>query len=287
MTLTQERNERITGPGNEEQEPERARKTSQETAGLAAAGGDHRQQLKLLKHHRAFQAQERADRMEINWNTVITREQSRRHILQSIHAKINSKTETRPAPQMDRADERYRQLQKLADHIRQRQAGISPGDWYRQPWRLALRMFQAKRPAWPREDIEEEVTRFRRGSVPPREQRFPLDIQVQHQLHRILAETLRAQGASHRHARQSVLRPAYACPRCRNITTQEDAGPGDGHLYEATCPRCRTALHDLCDVVELAVRKDQPDRPRGSVECHRPGPGQFRNSYQFRTGWMR
>ena len=87
MTLTQERNDRPVSQGNEAADQEADQEAGQETeqdkgqeTPLASAGGNHRQQLKHFKHHKAFQSQDRAGRMKINWNTTITREQSRRHI---------------------------------------------------------------------------------------------------------------------------------------------------------------------------------------------------------------
>ena len=58
---------------------------------LAAAGGNATVQLQHLRAHRKFQRQERFEKARIDWKTVISREQSRRHVVRHLHAKINAK----------------------------------------------------------------------------------------------------------------------------------------------------------------------------------------------------
>ena len=61
-----------------------AAETRAGTGMLASAGGDHRAQLVHLKAHLAFQAQTKCEEARINWSTVITRAQSRRHITRAL-----------------------------------------------------------------------------------------------------------------------------------------------------------------------------------------------------------
>ena len=94
---------------------------------LAAAGGNPTVQLQHLRTHRRFQRQESFEKARIDWKTVISREQSRRHVVRHLHAKINAKAGgLQPQSRMN-TEEGQESMTRLARRVRNRER-VSPGD---------------------------------------------------------------------------------------------------------------------------------------------------------------
>ena len=107
-----------------------------------AAQGDAGIQLRHLKGHLAFQRQERHERLRLDWATVITREQSRRHITRDLHAKINRKGgDLEPRGRQDQP-EQQRMLRRTARMVRNGER-LSGGDLHGLPEELRRRITRA------------------------------------------------------------------------------------------------------------------------------------------------
>ena len=115
---------------------------------LAAAGGNPTVQLQHLRAHRKFQRQEKFEKARIDWKTVISREQSRRHVVRHLHAKINAKAGgLQPQGRMN-TDEGQESMTRLARRVRNGER-VSPGDGLGLSWRLRRRMVPAGHPRLP------------------------------------------------------------------------------------------------------------------------------------------
>ena len=222
-------------------------------------GGDHSGQLRHLRHHLAFQRQQACSHMEINWNTRITREESRRHITRELHRKINWKSGEQPRGRMDQP-EAQRDLERLGRMLPRRERP-SRGDMFRLSHRLQVRIARARRPETPLPAFDQDwFTRKAQGRCPlvgPVQDGFPLEQQVAVLLHAKLRDLLRAQGASPRRARRSRIQNFLACGRCRHITPHLEGE------REQPCA-CGAILHRNTDTVEVAVRQDD-GTPVGST----------------------
>ena len=114
----------------------------------AAAGGNPTVQLRHLRAHRKFQRQEKFEKARIDWKTVISREQSRRHIARDLHAKINQKAGgLQPQGRMN-TEEGQDSMVRLARRIRNGER-ISPGDGLGLSQNLRYRMVQPSHPRRP------------------------------------------------------------------------------------------------------------------------------------------
>ena len=249
------------------------------TAHPAAAGGSAANQLAHLRTHLEFQRQDQYEEARINWCTVITREQSRHHITRALHEKINCKAAVARGESVNdqlRADqqaaERRRQLDMLAQGLRQRRAGFpSGGDWHLLNRRLAGRILQAFRPRCDAAEIQRLLSRYsyRRGEescVPPEEVRFPREIQYARAVHRLLKAILKQQGRSPTRARTAVLRAVYACQGCRQLIAPDALlDPGQYRRTRGQCPECQSLVHGEQEM-NVAVLKEQPHRLVGQVE---------------------
>lgn len=102
------------------------------------AGG----QLAHLRGHLAFQQQDRHQTVRLDWATVMTREQSRRHITRELHRKINVKGRLEePRGRQDTAEVR-RMLRRTARMVRNGER-LSGGDLCGLSGRLGRRIRSA------------------------------------------------------------------------------------------------------------------------------------------------
>lgn len=253
----------------------------------ALAGGLAPGQLAHLKAHLKFQQQTEYDKWEVHWNTVITRRQSRRHLTQAIHEKINRKAAIAAAQEQgvpfshqaqDRreydARQQERQLEMLRDGVRQRRYGFpSGGDWNLICRRLAARMMRACSPHDDEERIQRRLSRYalhpaEECHVLPHEARFPRDIKYRMMMHRLLRKTLVQQGRSPKRARQTMLREVYGCRYCRQLIAPEALTPVSAHWRApGQCPACEAFGH-YDQKLMVAVLKDDPNRLAGAAEVN-------------------
>ena len=216
---------------------------------LASAGGDHRTQLVHLKAHLAFQAQTKCAQARINWSTVITQAQSRRHITQALHEKINSKGPGFHAPGKVNTPDGQRRLESVVNHARHGTFFGGDGNVVL-PWGLQYRIYRSTYPRQSDEAFWDLVGERRPVPVRPKEETFALELRVRlaeaRTLRKKLEELLRNQGASPKRWRHAVLRTMRHCIICRQIypveEVQDDRCPGCGNglnehrTHEFACP---------------------------------------------------
>ena len=232
---------------------------------MAAAGGEAYAQLRHLRHHLAFQRQDRHTHMEIDWKTRITREESRRHITRELHAKINLKGGTLDGQGRMAKPEAQQDLKRLGRMATNRERP-SRGDLFRLSHGLQSRIARACRPwlripVYGREWLERKRRNPRIPVWPPQED-FPLEHQVNALRLERLRELLVKQGASPRRARRARILEALACGGCHNLVMPEP------DTARRPCPVCGAVLHRDLDTVEIAVR-DGTNTPIGNIDCHR------------------
>ena len=224
------------------------------TPARAAAGGDAGNQLAHLRGHRAFQRQEEHEQLRIDWSTTITREQSRRHILRDLDAKINLKGGVRPAGRHEDL-ETSRTMRRTARMVRNREH-LSPGDLSGMGWKLRRRILQARHPdlrVRPFQlNIQEEQPLRQMELIRPPEEGFPAEIQRGILRNRRLRELLALRGASPGRARGAALLLMTECPECRQLW------PPGTHA----CPGCGREMNPLEDTVEIMLEIKQAGRRR-------------------------
>ena len=220
----------------------------------AAAGGDHRTQLIHLRAHRAFQRSTGPDTARIAWNTVINRTQSRRHIRQHLHTKINAKNPREHSRGRMDTPQAQDSMEQLARRIRGRHR-LSPGDGHHLTRGLRLRMTRTAPPHF-------------QDNPTPREADFPPEVRAQHQEIREKKRLLTLQGASPRRHRQARVIHLYACRRCRNLTNPQDIQDPQGESGDRrSCPVCHQGLEQR-NLIPVAVRDDGSSSPLGVVRLH-------------------
>ena len=164
---------------------------------LASAGGDHRAQLVHLKAHLAFQAQTKCEQARINWSTVITRAQSRRHITRALHEKINSKVPGFHPPGKVNTPDGQRRLESVVNHAKHGNFFGGDGNVVL-PWRLQYRIYRSTYPRHSDDAFWDLVGERRPVPVRPKEETFALEIRVRlaeaRALRNKLEELLRNQG---------------------------------------------------------------------------------------------
>ena len=132
----------------------------------AAAGGNPAVQLRHLRAHRAFQRQEKFENARIDWKTVISRAQSRRHVARHLHAKINAKAGgLQPQGRMN-TDEGQDSMVRLARKIGNRER-ISPGDGLGLSRNLRGRMTHARCPNRSEKQFKQPAGENHPGAFPP------------------------------------------------------------------------------------------------------------------------
>ena len=253
----------------------------------ALAGGTAHNQLAHLKAHLQFQQQTKYDKWEVHWNTVITRQQSRRHVTQAIHEKINRKAaiaaaQAQGVPFNHQAQDRReydarqqeRQLEMLRDGMRQRRYGFpSGGDWNLICRRLAARIMRACSPDADEDRIQRRLSRYsldpgEECHVLPHEARFPREIKYGMMMHRLLRKTLVEQGRSPKRARQTMLREVYACRYCRQVISPDALTPVSAYWrVPGQCPACEAFVHHDQKLM-VAVLREDPDRLAGTVQVN-------------------
>ena len=229
----------------------------------AAAGGDHRAQLRHLRTHLNFQAQERCDLARVDWCTTITRDQSRRHITSELHRKINSKVPDFHGPgKLDTPDGREA-LQNTVHYVKTRKYHGGNG-FHLIGWNLRYRIYRersrrhgiSEQAFWGIASEERNSPRLR-----PKEQEFPEHIQYRLALRRRINDLIRQQGANPRHHRSAVLLETHHCPRSGLHITADQADEYRG------CPHCALRL----DQFSLKARAFDPVCPPVLI-----GPGTWR-----------
>ena len=211
----------------------------------AAAGGNPAVQLRHLRAHRAFQQQEKFEKARIDWKTVISREQSRRHVARHLHAKINAKAGgLQPQGRMNTGDGQESMV-RLARRVRNRER-VSPGDGLGLSWNLRRRMVRAGYPRHSEEDFEEIMRLDHPGTLPAKDEGFPPEVKERRAERERLKQLLAMQGASPKRHREAVAAEAYACRGCRNLFHPEAVEKGQ-------CPVCIHNLEER-DLVKIAVK---------------------------------
>lgn len=215
----------------------------------ATAGGDHRVQLKHLKLHRWFQSQTQHTFLKLNWNTTITREESRRHITREIHAKINSK-----APRLFNTGkldtpEGQQHLQDFARRLNNRER-ISPGDGYKLNWNLRYRAIRSMYPALTEEMFVDLMKNDFPGNIQPKERTFPPHVLTAMRHTHRLKELLSKQGISPKRHRAFIICQALRCRQCRNTHAESQ-------VQDNKCPNCQHRL-TIEDSIDLACKPDSP-----------------------------
>ena len=207
---------------------------------LASAGGDHRAQLQHLKAHLAFQAQTKCEKARINWSTVITRAQSRRHITRAVHEKINSKVPGFHAPGKVNTLDGQSRLESVVNHARHGNFIGSDGNVVL-PWRLQYRIYRSTYPRHSDQAFWELVEERRPVPVRPKEEGFHPEVRAHLReakaLRRKLEELLKNQGASPKRWRETVLRTMRHCLFCRQIYPVEQ-------VHDDRCPECANSLDE-------------------------------------------
>ena len=203
----------------------------------AAAGEDHRIQLKHLKAHLAFQNQDQCNQARIDWATVINRHQSREHITHHLHRKINAKNPGFHAAGKLDTEDGQKALETTRRCVQERRYHGGNG-FHLIGWNLRFRMFRERSR---RRGICEQVfweivnDECNRPSLDTKERSFPEEIQYRHAVYRLTREHLRAQGANPKRHRDAVLIPAHICRGCKAIHTEAQVI----EFEDLRCPTCR------------------------------------------------
>ena len=238
--------------------------TSAPTTALPAAiGGNPAGQLRHLKAHLAFQRQDRCDQARIDWATVITRAQSRRHITRHLHLKINAKVPGFHGPGKLDTEEGQEALQTTARYVARRVHHGGNG-FHLIGWNLRYRMFRERsRRRGLSEEAFWEILSDETNSprLRPKECSFPQHIQYRRALRRAVYDLIKAQGANPRHHRDALRLETHVCPRTGEHLTRQD---GDD---EGRCPHCTLRL----DQFSLKARAYDPGEPPVFIE-----PGSWR-----------
>ena len=225
--------------------------TTQNTR-LAAAKGDHHIQLKHLKLHLAFQSQTKHNLMKLNWNTTITRDQSRRHITAHLHSKINAKTQTEAPPNaqsVGKTDtpEGQLHLQQFARRIKNKER-ISPGDGYLLNWDLRYRAIRSKYPQLTQQQFQDTIADDQPAAIRPKQDHFPQHILQAHAHTRKLKQLLTAQGISPKRHRSYIIVEAFSCPGCHHNTLPDQT-------WNPKCEVCARPL-TLDNITQTASKSD-------------------------------
>lgn len=232
-------------------------------APLPAAGGDPSQQLKHLKAHLAFQRQDRYDEARIDWATVITRAQSRRHITQHLHRKINAKVPGFHGPGKLDTEEGQEALRNAARYVAMRTYHGGNG-FHLLGWNLRYRMYRERsRRGRIREGTFWEIVSEERNSprLQPKEKSFPEHIQYRLALRQLLCQLIKTQGANPRHHKRAVILETHLCPLTGTHLTKDDADEAE------RCPHCTLRL----DQFSLTARAFNPGAPPALI-----APGTWR-----------
>ena len=221
----------------------------------AAAGGDHRTQLKHLKAHLAFQRQEKCEKAKIDWCTVITKSQSRDHITRHLHLKINRKVVGYHGPGKIDTDEGQEALRTTARHVAMR-VHYGGNGFSLIGWNLGFRMYRER--SLRRGIAEEafwEITVGERNTprLSHKEESFPPEIQYRHAMFRYARELVRKQGANPKRHRDAQAIRAFRCPRCRETTPRETVLAQES----PECPGCEFSLRHQISV-DMAFTGSEP-----------------------------
>ena len=237
---------------------------------LAAAGGNPQAQLRHLKAHLAFQAQDKCDKAQIDWATTITRAQSRRHITSELQKKINSKIPDFHGPGKLDSPEGQEALQTTREYVRMRSYHGGNG-FHLIGWNLRYRMYRERtrrrglceEAFWDIANEERNNPRLR-----PKEQEFPEEIRYRLQLRRMVESLIQEQGANPRHHKSAVRLETHLCPRSGEHVTAAQAGE------KGQCPHCARRL----DQFSLTARAFDPGEQPALI-----GPGTWRRQPHRRT----
>ena len=170
----------------------------------AAAGGDHRAQLAHLKAHLKFQNQDKYEQARLNWATVITREQSRRHITLHLNEKINAKLPGFYRPGKTNTEDGQATLQSMVSHAI---TGIHHGGHIQVqlPWRLRYRIYRASMPEVSERGFWELAGEHCPVPIRPKNEGFPEEIRARHALRERVKELIQRQGANPAKHRDAII----------------------------------------------------------------------------------
>ena len=216
---------------------------------LAAAGGDHRTQLAHLKAHLKFQNQGKYEQLRLNWATVITREQSRRHITLHLNQKINAKSPGFYRPGKTNTEDGQATLRSTVSHA---MTGIHHGGHVQVQlsWRLRYRIYRASKPKVTERGFWELTNERRPAPLRPKEEGFPEEIKTRHALRERVKEMIKRQGANPAKHKDAIIMEIYACKGCRNLYLQEE-------IEDGRCPVCIHSLQED-DLMEAAFDPGSP-----------------------------
>ena len=225
----------------------------------ATAGGNHRKQLSHLRLHRSFQAQDQYQQAKISWNTVITKEQSYRHITAHLHHKINTKAPNFYQPGTLNSPEGQNHLEAFARRLQQKHR-LSASDGHQINWDLRYRAIRAHYRTYCRthcrtdEDQDSFIARMELdypAVLALKQHHFPEHIKQERQYRADLKDLLRRQGISPKRHRQYLIVQAYLCRQCLRLNTMTE-------VREQECPICHTRLTAGSNLTEIAAKPDSP-----------------------------
>ena len=222
-----------------------------------AAQGDHRVQLAHLKHHLAFQNQDRYNLMPIDWKTTITRAQSRRSTTRDLHMKISSKVPGFHPPGKMNTSDGQAQLANTVSHAR---GGNHHGGHphVHLPWNLRYRIYRATMPRVYDTGFWEITLERSNPNIRRKRDELPEEWRYRLYLREKTEELIRAQGANPRHHKRAIIMLAHPC-RLAGACITEGQADQDGK-----CPHCTVQL-DSFTLREVAF--DPGDQPA----CIAPG----------------
>ena len=216
--------------------------------------GDTATQLTHLRAHLAFQSQTSVETAALDWNTSITKLQSRRHITTHLHHKINSKSPSFYTPGSLNSPDGQGHLTLFARRLRNRER-LSPADGNLLHWRLRARAIHRH---YHTPDIPTLIALMAEGhhrALTPKDHSFPAKAKHQQDRTRFLKRLLKENHINPRRHRRYALTAALTCRRCSYIAAILDlTAPPITH-----CPHCAHAL-DNPDPVYIPSQRNQ-DRP--------------------------
>lgn len=181
---------------------------------LAAGGQDHHVQLRHLKAHLHFQAQNTFQNLRLSWNTVINKAQSRHHITQELHAKINAKATIQPFKGKMDTEEGQQHLRNFYRMITTHQR-TSAGDALLVPWAMKRKMVRTMNHRLAPRAFQEYLEDRHPASGRPGHWDFPPRFRDQVEERTERDTLLKRQGHDPKKNRDAVVQSLAQCPACR------------------------------------------------------------------------
>ena len=214
---------------------------------LAALGGNPGAQLMRLRNHLEFQRQDVFQKMRINWSTSIDRKQSRRHITNHLHAKINLKVPNFYQPGKSNTEEALQNMDKMTFMARSKgRIEAKMGVDRHLSWTTRYRIFRQRYPNLPEDLFWEMMREDYHRTIAPKINGFPREIQEKmfqkeqdrkdlKEYNRRLRELISLQGGNPDEYKKAVIRVMKYCYSCAQLHPAEKDG------YQR-CPDCRNQL---------------------------------------------